>query len=101
VRKDVAEKNARPSRADRPFGFDEFAFGMAMTSATIQRLGRKIAASTIARSSAGKAAMRSVKRISTAPIAPPKKPAVTPIKAPMATATPLATIPMTRDVRAP
>ena len=45
---------------------------MAMTSATISRLGWKIAASTIASSSAGNAIMRSVKRISTAPAQPPR-----------------------------
>ena len=43
-----------------------------MTSATIQRLGWKIAASTMASSSAGKAIIRSVKRISTVPIQPRK-----------------------------
>ena len=72
-----------------------------MTIATIQRLGWNIAASTMARSSAGNAAIRSVKRISTAPINPPKKPAVMPISAPIATATPLATMPMISEVRAP
>ena len=72
-----------------------------MTSATIHRLGRKIAASTIARRRAGNAAIRSVKRISTEPMKRPKKPAVMPIAAPMATAAPLATMPMTSEVRAP
>ena len=69
--------------------------------ATIQRLGRNSAASTMARSSAGKAIIRSVKRISTVAMKPRKNPAVTPTSAPMATASPLATMPMTRDVRAP
>ena len=76
-------------------------FTMAMTSATIHRLGRKIAASTMARSSAGNAIIRSVKRISAPPTKPRKNPAVTPTSAPIITAMPLATMPMTSDVRAP
>ena len=46
---------------------------------TIQRLGWKSAASTIARRNAGKAVIRSVKRMSTLPTTPAKKSAVTPI----------------------
>ena len=57
-----------------------------MTSATIHRLGRKSAASTMARSSAGNATIRSVKRISAAPMKPRKNPAVMPTSAPIATA---------------
>ena len=74
---------------------------MAMTSATIHRLGWKIAASTMASSSAGKAIIRSVKPMSAAPTQPRKNPAVTPTSAPISTAAPLATIPITSEVRAP
>ena len=73
----------------------------AITIATIHRLGDSTAARQIARSSAGNAIIRSVKRIRTAPIQPRKKPAVTPTRVPMISATPLATMPMIRDVRAP
>jgi len=76
-------------------------FTSAITSATIQSEGRNIAASTMARSSAGNAIIRSVKRISTVAIQPRKKPATIPMKAPSATATPFATTPITSDVRAP
>jgi hypothetical protein len=76
-------------------------FTMAITSATIQRLGWNRAASTMARSSAGKAIIRSVKRMSTVAAQPRKKPATMPTSAPMNTAMPLATMPMTSDVRAP
>ncbi len=44
----------------------------AMTIATIHRLGRSSAASTMASSSAGNAIIRSVKRISTLPTKPRK-----------------------------
>ena len=74
---------------------------MAMTSATIHSDGWKIAASTIASSSAGKAIIRSVKRIITAPSQPPTKPATTPKKVPISTAAPLATTPMISEVWAP
>ncbi len=90
MRQDVAEQDAAVPGAERPLGLDEVALGQrrasrcrstraictqftsAITSATIHRLGRKIAASTIASSSAGNAIIRSVKRISTAPIQPRK-----------------------------
>gem|GEM_PF-6279585 len=45
-------------------------FTIAITSATIHRLGLKIAASAIARSSAGKAIIKSVKRMIAAPTQP-------------------------------
>ena len=76
-------------------------FTMAMTSATIHRLGWNSAASTMASSSAGNAIIRSVKRMSTPPTMPPKKPAVIPTRAPIATAMPLATTPTMSEVRAP
>ncbi|CRO75047.1 hypothetical protein PAERUG_P18_London_17_VIM_2_04_10_01612 [Pseudomonas aeruginosa] len=74
---------------------------MAITSATIHTLGWKIAASAIASSSAGKAIIRSVKRISTLPSQPRTKPAVSPTRVPISTARPLATRPMKSEVRAP
>ena len=72
-----------------------------MTKATIQSDGWKIAARQIASSRAGKAIIRSVKRISMAPIQPWKNPAVSPTTVPITSAIPFAATPMTRDVRAP
>ena len=46
-------------------------FTKAITRATIQRLGEKIAARAIASSSAGKAIMRSVKRLMIVAVSPP------------------------------
>ncbi len=47
-------------------------FTMAITSATIHRLGLNVAARTMASSNAGKAIIKSVKRINTAPTSPRK-----------------------------
>ena len=72
-----------------------------MTSATIHRLGWKIAASTMASSSAGNAIIRSVKRMRIAPTQPRKIAGGDADQRPDRTAMPLATIPMTSEVRAP
>ncbi len=76
-------------------------FTSAMTRATIHSDGWKMAARQIASKSAGKAIIRSVKRIRTAPIQPRKKPAVMPTSVPINRARPFATTPMTSEVCAP
>jgi tRNA-dihydrouridine synthase B len=61
----------------------------------------QIAARQIASRSAGKAIIRSVKRIRMPPIQPRKNPAVMPTSVPMTSASPLATTPMISEVCAP
>ena len=74
---------------------------MAMTMATIQSDGRKIAASAMASSRAGKAIIRSVARMMIVPVQPRRYPARMPSVVPVMTATPFAAMPMMREVRAP
>ena len=76
-------------------------FTSAITNATIHSEGWKIAARQIASSSAGKAIIRSVKRISTAPTQPLRQPAVTPTAVPIRIDSPFATTPMISEVCAP
>ena len=67
---DVLQRTGAANVGGRMLPEGDSPVSSAITMATIQRLGRSSAARTIASSSAGKAIIRSVKRISALPITP-------------------------------
>ena len=76
-------------------------FTMAMTMATIHRLGRRIAARAMARISAGNAIIISVSRMKTVLTQPRKYPAAAPNSVPIVSAAALARTPISSETRAP
>src|SRR5207249_4575768 len=76
-------------------------FTMAMTMATIHRLGRRIAARAMPRISAGNAIIISVSRMKTVLTKPRKYPAAAPNSVPIVNAAALARTPISSETRAP